>query len=71
MAKFFFDVFPTLTVNEEMKNLLSEMEITKVSANPSKTWIRIYLSGPRLIHKSNIFALEKQIKKLVFHATLV
>ncbi len=66
MAKFFFDVFPTLTVNEEMKNLLSEMEITKVSANPSKTWIRIYLSGPRLIHKSNIFALEKQIKKQLF-----
>ncbi|MDE6980191.1 MAG: hypothetical protein K2P60_02110, partial [Lachnospiraceae bacterium] len=66
MAKLFFDVFPTLAVHEEMRALLSEMEITKVSANPAKTWIRIYLSGSRLIHKSNIFALEKQIKKQLF-----
>ncbi|MCM1258726.1 MAG: PolC-type DNA polymerase III, partial [Roseburia sp.] len=66
MTKLFFEVFPTLTLNEEMKKLLSETEITKVSANPSKTWIRIYLSGSCLIQKSNIFALENQIKKQLF-----
>ena len=33
MPKRFFDVFPTLEVNEEMKKLLTEMEVTRVSMN--------------------------------------
>ncbi len=66
MTKLFFEVFPTLAVNGEMKKLLSDMKITKVSANPARTWIRIYLLGTRLIHKKNIFLLEQQIKKQLF-----
>ncbi|MBO5302654.1 MAG: PolC-type DNA polymerase III [Lachnospiraceae bacterium] len=66
MSKLFFEVFPTLVVNEELKKLLSEMEITKVSANRSKTAIRIYLLGSHLIHKANIFHLEKEIEKQLF-----
>ena len=30
----FFDVFPTLEVNGDMKKLLSETEVTKVGMNP-------------------------------------
>ena len=66
MSKLFFEVFPTLVVNEEMKKLLSEMEITRVSANRSKTLIRIYLFGSHLIHKANIFQLEKDISSQLF-----
>ncbi len=66
MSKLFFEVFPTLVVNDEMKKLLSEMEITKVSANRSKTAIRIYLLGNHLIHKANIFRLEKEIGNQLF-----
>lgn len=66
MAKLFFDVFPTLSVNEDMKKLLSEMEVTKVSANRSKTAIRIYLFGTRLIHKKNIINLERDIVHQLF-----
>ena len=66
MSKLFFEVFPTLVVNEEMKKLLSEMEITRVSANRSKTSIRIYLFGSHLIHKANIFQLEKDISNQLF-----
>ncbi|MBO5373307.1 MAG: PolC-type DNA polymerase III [Lachnospiraceae bacterium] len=66
MSKLFFEVFPTLVVNEEMKKLLSEMEVTKVGANRTKTAIRIYLSGKHLIHKANIFQLEKDIANQLF-----
>lgn len=47
----FFDVFPTLEVNGDMKKLLSETEVTKVGMNHEKDHIRIYLNGKRLIHK--------------------
>lgn len=66
MAKSFFEVFPDLTVNDEMKKLLSEMEITRVSANRSKTSIRIYLFGTHLIHKKQVFFLEKEIARQLF-----
>ena len=57
----FFDVFPTLEVNGDMKKLLSETEVTKVGMNHEKDHIRIYLNGTRLIHKKNIYQLEKNI----------
>ncbi len=55
-----------MTVNDEMNRLLSEMEITKVSANRSKTSIRIYLFGTHLIHKNQVFFLEKEIARQLF-----
>ena len=59
MAKKFFDVFPALELEPEMKKLLSEMEVTKVGMNHEQTKLRIYLFGTRLIHKKYIFALER------------
>ena len=62
----FFDVFPTLEVNGDMKKLLSETEVTKVGMNHEKDHIRIYLNGKRLIHKKNIYQLEKNIHDQIF-----
>ena len=66
MSKPFFEVFPTLEVKEPMKGLLSETEVTRVSANRSQTSIRIYLFGTHLIPKSDIFRLEKEIAGQLF-----
>ena len=66
MTKLFFDVFPTLEVAGDMKKLLSEMEVTKVGMNHDKDHIRIYLTGSRLIHKKNIYQLEKTIGEQIF-----
>ena len=66
MPKLFFDVFPTLEVNGEMKKLLSEMEVTKVGMNREKDHLRVYLTGTRLIHKQNIYQLEKSIEDQIF-----
>ena len=62
----FFDVFPTLDVNAEMKKLLTEMEVTKVGMNHEQTKLRVYLLGTHLIHKKNIYALEKAIADQIF-----
>ncbi len=66
MTKSFFEVFPTLSLHEKMKHMLSETEVLKVSANRSRTSIRIYLFGTRLISKEDIFSLEKEIAKQLF-----
>ena len=66
MPKMFFDVFPTLDVNAEMKKLLTEMEVTKVGMNHDQTRLRVYLLGTHLIHKKNIYALEKAIADQIF-----
>ena len=66
MPKLFFDVFPTLEINGEMKKLLSEMEVTKVGMNHERDHLRVYLTGTRLIHKKNIYQLEKSIREQIF-----
>ena len=66
MSKLFFEVFPSLTVKDDMRKLLAETEITKVSADRSKTSIRIYLFATRLIYKKQIFFLEREIARQLF-----
>ena len=66
MSKMFFDVFPTLEVNGEIKKLLSETEVIKVGMNREQTRLRIYILSMHLIHKKNIYTLEKSIREQIF-----
>ncbi len=66
MAKNFFEVFPVLRVDGQMKPLLEEVEIQRVVSNKQRTRLRIYMHSTRLIHKKNIFRLEQEIKKQLF-----
>ena len=45
MEKDFFDVFPHLKVNEKLEELLDMVSVTKVSCNPAKTHIRVYVKS--------------------------
>ena len=67
MAKSFFDVFPTLDVPSEIRQLLGEVEVEKVSTNQAKDLYRIYLFSERLIPKKYIFQLERDIHQQIFH----
>ena len=67
MAKAFFDVFPTLDVPSEIRQLLGEVEVEKVSTNQAKDVYRIYLFSARLIPKKYIFQLERDICQQIFH----
>lgn len=62
MAKPFFEVFPTLKVGEETKNLLSEVEVTRVSTIQGRTSCCVYIAGRRLIPKKKIYQLETGTK---------
>jgi DNA polymerase-3 subunit alpha (Gram-positive type) len=66
MKKLFFEVFPTLTMSADLKSLMSEVEVTKVSTNHARDSLRIYLFSTRLIQKTNIFFLERAVKEQLF-----
>lgn len=66
MSKNFLDVFPSLHITEELRELLNLVEVEKVTLGRDRSSIRIYLMSPRLIHKQNIYGLEKGIKDQLF-----
>lgn len=71
MAKRFFDVFPSLQVEGDMKNLLTETEVTKVGMNHERDHLRVYLSSTRLIHKKDIRQLESAIAQQIFKGRMM
>ena len=71
MAKRFFDVFPSLKVEGDMKNLLTETEVTKVGMNHERDHLRVYLSSTRLIHKKDIRQLESAIAQQIFKGRMM
>lgn len=66
MEKDFFDVFPHLKVNKELTEWLEMVYVTKVSCNPAKTRLWVYVKSDRWIHKKYILALEDQIERQCF-----
>ena len=66
MSKLFFEVFPTLKVKEEMKQLLAEVEVTKVASNSARDFIRVHIFSRHLIKKRRIYELERMIKEQLF-----
>lgn len=66
MEKDFFDVFPHLKLNDGLSEWLEMASVTKVSCNPAKTRVWVYLKSTRWIHKKHIFSLEDQIQRQCF-----
>ena len=69
MKKRFFDVFPSLKVQQDMENLFEEVEVTKVSTTSLKDCLRIYLLSTHLIPKWKIVEMEHMIKEQLFGKT--
>ena len=70
MSKPFFEVFPTLKMNEELRMLLESVEVLKVATNSSREFIRVHLRSRHLIQKKEIYDLEKRIKMISSPATI-
>ena len=66
MTKMFFDVFPTLKLNERMCTLFADVEVTKVSTNAGRDYLHVHLSSTHLIEKKWIYAVETAIKEQLF-----
>ena len=48
MSKPFFEVFPTLKMNEELRMLLESVEVLKVATNSSREFIRVHIAKQTL-----------------------
>ncbi|MBQ0000749.1 MAG: PolC-type DNA polymerase III, partial [Clostridiales bacterium] len=66
MVKDFFEVFPNLKVNTELQEFLNISQVSKVSCNPARDKVWVYLRSNVWIHKKHILALEEQIAKQCF-----
>ncbi len=66
MSKLFFDVFPTLKVQENMRMLFGEVEVTKVATNSSREFIRVHIFSRHVIQKSRVCQMERMLKEQLF-----
>ena len=71
MNKKFFEVFPTLKVNQEMRTLFDGVEVTKVATNSDRTYLHVHISSMHLIQKRHIYAMETAIKEQLFALNLI
>ena len=71
MNKKFFEVFPTLKVNQEMRILFEEVEVTKVATNSDRTYLRVHIFSMHLIQKRDIYAMENTIKEQLFAMNMI
>ena len=69
MSKLFFEVFPTLKVNKEIRLLFDEVEVTKVASNSTRDFIRVHIFSRHLIQKNRIYEMERMIKEQLFGRT--
>lgn len=66
MTKNFIEVFPTLQLNQGLHDLFSQVLVERITATKRKDFLRIYIVSDWLICKSDIFEVERQIKKQLF-----
>ena len=66
MAKLFFEVFPTLELEEENQMLLNEVEVTKVTSTSAKDYIKVFITSSHLIPKKNLYDIERSIETQLF-----
>ena len=58
MSKQFFDVFPTLHVNNELHALFEGVKVTKVATNQDRNYLHIHINSNYLIAKKYVYDVE-------------
>ncbi len=53
-------------MDPELESLLGEVKVMKVSINPQKDCLRVYVLSRQWIHKKHIYHLEETIKEQFF-----
>ncbi len=71
MSKQFFEVFPTLKVNDAVKSFFAGVEVTKVATNHDRTYLHVHISSTHLIQKKYIFMMENMLKDQLFGKTRI
>ncbi len=66
MSKPFFEVFPTLKVQEDVQVLFQEVEVLKVTTNSGRDFIKVFTLSRHLIQKKRIYDMERMLKEQLF-----
>ncbi len=66
MSKKFFDVFPTLKLNQEVQPLFADVDVLKVATNTTRDYLHIHLHSVHLIPKKCVYMVECAIKEQLF-----
>ena len=64
--KEFFEVFPALELKNDIRDLMEEVKVTKVTSNSRRDFIKVYLFSKRLIEKNVIYEVENELVKQLF-----
>ena len=70
-TKLFFDVFPTLKVENSVRMLFSDVEVKKITTNSARNFLHIYIFSRHLFQKKQIWHMEQKIKEQLFGTSLV
>ncbi len=66
MSKSFFEVFPTLKLDTGLKSLFEDVCVERVTSTKRKDFLRVYIASDHLIHKEDVFRVEREIGKQFF-----
>ena len=62
----FFDVFPQLNLPQNLREILADVTVTKISQTTTHTSVLIYTMSSRILQKRQLFEAEKLLKKQYF-----
>ena len=66
MTRRFLSVFEKLDINEELKGLISETEVVRISTNPIRNSLHIFIDGGNELPREALFSLQKAVRESVF-----
>ncbi len=66
MSKPFFEVFPTLKVDDELRRMFEGVEVSKVTTNSDRDFIKVHLCCRHLLRKKCVYEIESRLKEQLF-----
>ena len=66
MKRGFFDVFPTVKLEGECEAYMKMVQVERISATRARDLYRVYITCERLIEKSVIYKIEKELQEQLF-----
>ena len=66
MSKPFFEVFPGLKVGKDLKSYFEDTQIERLSANRERTRFKVRLHAEHLIHKDQVFHMQREMEEQLF-----
>ena len=59
----FFETFPEYVPStDELKDLLTEVSVTRVLLNSTRSKVGIYIDSPHIIHKDELYRIRKELE---------